>query len=312
MINSLKQKAIFCIVGILVAIGVFCSSGHRIPHLDSRADSYFSDAITKAGLAYTTCRVVNASVSIVKESNLQLEPAGVGVSLAIGQALDPIDDMTERLSDVLVTAITSLGVQKLTYEISLSLVPQVIAVFLLVLSTLIWFKNEKILRLRRIVIRILIVLIVARFCLPLSSVANSFVQKSFFDDQIASANTQLELGSADLDKLKDFTLPEFESLLKTIEKGASFIKRNTIELKKTIVATVSKMGEIIESLLKLTFLYVGVFLVQVIILPLLTFWFLFRILNSLFDTNIPFILNHSPVLKENSAEEKFSTEEKRR
>jgi len=70
-------------------------------------DAYFREAITKAGVAYATCRVLNASVSIVKDSSLQLEPAGVGISLAVGQALDPIDDMTERLSDVLVTAITS-------------------------------------------------------------------------------------------------------------------------------------------------------------------------------------------------------------
>jgi hypothetical protein len=69
--------------------------------LDTTADDYFRDAITKAGLTYATCRAVNASISIVKESSLQLEPAGVGVSLAVGQALDPIDDMTERLSDVL-------------------------------------------------------------------------------------------------------------------------------------------------------------------------------------------------------------------
>ena len=180
MRNAHKQKVILSVVGTLVAITLFFCAGLRVPVLDSKADSYFTEAITKAGLAYATCRVVNASVSIVKESNLQLEPAGVGISLAVGQALDPIDDMAERLSDVLVTAITSLGVQKLAYEISLSVVPPVMAVFLLVLSVLIWFRNERVLRLREVTLRIVIILIVARFCLPLSSVANEFIQKNFF------------------------------------------------------------------------------------------------------------------------------------
>ena len=297
MKNAHKQKVILSVTGALVAITLFFCAGLRVPVLDSQAESYFTGAISKAGLAYATCRVVNASVSVVKESNLQLEPAGVGVSLAVGQALDPIDDMAERLSDVLVTAITSLGVQKLAYEISLSLVPPVMAVFLLVLSVLIWFKNERVLRLRGITVRVVIILIVARFCLPFSSLANEFIQKHFFDDQISKSNKELALGSAELDKLKDFSLPEFDGLLKTIEKSASFIKRSTIEFKKAIVATVSNMGEIIESLLELTFLYVGLFLVQVIILPLLTFWFFVKVLNSLFDTNVPLILRHSSVLK---------------
>jgi hypothetical protein len=54
-------------------------------------------------LTYATCRVINASVSIVKESSLQLEPAGVGISLAVGQALDPIDDMAAGPSELQLT-----------------------------------------------------------------------------------------------------------------------------------------------------------------------------------------------------------------
>lgn len=83
--------------------------GLRLPIIDNTTDVHFHEAITKAGVTYATCRMINASVSIVKDSNLNLEPAGIGITLAIGQALDPIDDMTERVSDVIVTAITSLG-----------------------------------------------------------------------------------------------------------------------------------------------------------------------------------------------------------
>ncbi len=143
-----KRKIIGSSIGILAAILLFFSAGLKLPVMDSATDTYFREAITRAGVAYATCRIVNASVSIVKESNLELEPAGVGVSLAVGQALDPIDDMTERLSDVLVTAITSLGVQKLAYEMSVSLAPPILSVFLFALSILIWFKNERTVRLK--------------------------------------------------------------------------------------------------------------------------------------------------------------------
>ena len=80
---SKKQKIIRSSIGVVVAILLFFSSGLKLPVLDTMTDAYFREAITKAGVAYATCRVINASVSIIKDSSLQLEPAGVGVSLAL-------------------------------------------------------------------------------------------------------------------------------------------------------------------------------------------------------------------------------------
>jgi hypothetical protein len=297
MKTTKKQKAIRSSIGVIIAILLFFSSGLRLPILDTTTDAYFREAIAKAGVAYATCRVLNASVSIVKDSSLQLEPAGVGVSLALGQALDPIDDMTERLSDVLVTAITSLGVQKLAYEISVSLVPPMLSILLFVLSVLLWFENERFTSLQKIIIRFVLLIVIARFCLPISSMANEFVYKHFFADQISDAKKELARGSAELDKLKDFSLPKIDGVLGTIENSASFLKQKSIEFKNALVTTVSNMGDIIENLLKLTFLYVGIFLIQVIILPLLSFWFLVKTANALFHTNIPAILHHSRLSK---------------
>lgn len=276
-----------------MAILLFFSPGLRLPVLDNTTDVYFREAITKAAVAYATCRVINASVSIIKDSSLNLEPVGVGVTLAVGQALDPIDDMTERVSDVLVTAITSLGVQKLAYEIGVSLAPPIVAVFLLIFSILIWFENENSAAMQRNTMRIIFLILIARFALPISAVANNYIQEHFFADQISDANKELSVGSAELDKLNDFSLPEIDGTWGTIKNSTSFIQRKSVEFKDAIVATVSNSGNIIENLLKLTFLYVAIFLIQVIALPLMVFWLLVKIANSLFDTNVPAILQHS-------------------
>jgi hypothetical protein len=288
----MKQKIIISSVGILIAISLFFFPVLKLPVLDSTADNYFEEAITKAGVAYATCRIINASVSVAKESTLELEPAGVGVSLAVGQVLDPIDDMTERLSDVIVTAITSLGVQELAYEISVIFAPPIISIFIFVFAVLIWFDDKRIIRFKKIVLKIILITIIARFCLPISSMANNFIQKDFFDDKITSANNELKLNTAELDKLAELSLPEIDGIKKTIENSAALIKQKSIEFKDAIIVTVSNMGDIIKNLLKLTYLYVGVFLIQVIILPLLTFWFLVKIVNTLFQTKIPVILHH--------------------
>ena len=294
---SKKQKIIRSSIGVVVAILLFFSSGLKLPVLDTMTDAYFREAITKAGVAYATCRVINASVSIIKDSSLQLEPAGVGVSLALGQALDPIDDMTERLSDVLVTAITSLGVQKLAYEISVSLAPPILSLLLLVLSLLIWFENERVTSCQKALTRLIVLIVIARFFLPISSVADDYLYRHFFAEQISVANQELAIGSAELENLTDLSFPESDGVVGTIGKSASFLKRKATEFNNALVATVTNAGDIIENLLKLTFLYVGIFLIQVIILPLLSFWFLAKTASALFHTNIPVILHHSPPSK---------------
>jgi hypothetical protein len=259
-------------------------------------------------VAYATCRLINASISIVKDSSLQLEPAGVGVSLAVGQALDPIDDMTERLSDVLVTAIISLGVEKLAYEIGVSVAAPILSIFLLVLSLLIWFKNERIISFQKTIMRFLLIILILRFCLPISSVANEFVNRYFFADQISDANKELTFYSTEIERLIDFSLPDIDGVLGTVQNSASFLKAKSIEFKNALSATVSNMGDIIQNLLKLTFLYIGIFLIQVIILPLLVFWFLIKTVGSLFHTNIPLTPYHSPPLKDKDSP-KTKTEE---
>lgn len=294
------QRTILSVAGILVSLLLFFSSGLRVPALDAAADAYFREAIAKGGIAYATCRIINASVSIVKDSSLQLEPAGVGVSLAVGQVLDPIDDMTERLSDVLVTAITSLGVQKLAYEISLSIAPPILSIFLLAASILYLFKFERLRSLQKTLMRFLLIIVIARFCLPVSSLANEFLNTHFFNERVSTANTQLSVGSAELNQLRDFSLPEIDGVLGTIENSASFLKRKVVQLNSALVSTVNDMGDLIENLLKLTFLYVGIFIIQVIVLPLLAFLCLVKTINALFAVALPAVLHASGPFKTES------------
>ncbi|MCI5159260.1 MAG: hypothetical protein D3906_12675 [Candidatus Electrothrix sp. AUS1_2] len=205
----------------------------------------------------------------------------------MGQALDPVDDMTERLSDVLVTAITSLGVQKLAYEIGISLAPQVVAVFLLLMSVLIWCNSTKLVFLHKTMTRFALLVLIARFFLPLSSIANEFINANFFSPRIDEVSRKLALDSAKLDTLKDISLPD------SIFGTAAFLQEKSGELKKALTVVANNMGGIIESLLQLTFLYMGILLIQVALLPLLTFFFLIKIVNALFDIHLPAeVLHH--------------------
>jgi hypothetical protein len=293
MDKKTKQTATKSVIGLLLSILLFFSSGVQIPFVDSTADSYFKDSITKAGVSYGVCRVVNATVSVIQQSSVQLEPAGIGLSLAVGQIVDPINDMVERLSNVLVMSIASLGVQELAYEISITIVPQILSVLLLILSVLVWFKNARVFKLQRILMSVLVIASIARFCLPISSMANEFLQETFFEDKIIEANDKLTASTADIDKLEDVTVPKVDGFLGTIGNSASYIKEKSVDFKDTIQVIMKNKGVIVENLLRLTFLYLGIFVIQVLVLPLLIFWFLMRIVNSLFLGTTMTTMGHS-------------------
>lgn len=282
----IKHNIVKSLFALTVATLLFFPVSLKVPFLDTTTDAYFETAMTKALVAYATCRAINASVSIVKESTLQLEPAGVGISLAIGQILGPVDDMIERLSDVLVMAITSLGVQKLAYEIGITLIPPVLAILLLLFTLLLWFNHEKFKTLQSILLKAMALLLVLRLFLPIASLVNDIVYINHFEERISVANEELGIASETFDTLHEISLPEVDGVLGTLGNSANFVKERAAAMKQAILTTITNMDKIIDTLLELTYLYVGLFIIQVLCIPLLSLWLLIKLVNKLFDTDV--------------------------
>ena len=293
-INTNIAKSVLLTV---IAIALLMLPRLELPYLDDKTDSYFADSMTKAGLAYGVCRVVNASVSVIKESQIQVEPAGLGVSLAAGQVLDPLDDMTERASNILVTAIVSLGIQKIAYELCVAFAPPVMGIGILILVGISLVKGGRATAFRRIVLKSVILLAVARLCLPASSIINAYLSEHYFSPQIIMAKDALSMTSPELERLKDMTMPEADGVVETVKNGFSFVGEKTSALGAALKSMIKNTGSMVSNLMKLSYLYVAIFAVQVIILPLAVFWLLARIANVLFGTSIPYILKHSDIVE---------------
>ncbi|ACN16964.1 hypothetical protein HRM2_39060 [Desulforapulum autotrophicum HRM2] len=275
---------------IAVALTLFMLPGLKLPYVDKKADAYFSDAMTKAGLVYGVCRVVNASVSVVKESQIQIEPGGLGVALAAGQALDPLDDMTERASDILITAIVSLGIQKIAYELCVAFVPALIGLSIIAFVALSFFKGGRATALRIVVLKALIILAVARLCLPTASIISSYLNDHYFSPEIAKAKDELAMSSPEMERLKNMSIPEVDGIWGSIKNGFGFVGEKTSDLSVALNAMIQNMSSMVSNLLKLSYLYVALFIIQVILLPIGAFWLLVRITNVLCGVNIPYVL----------------------
>jgi len=279
-----KKLALKSAAGFLVGIILLFLPGLKIPYGDDLSQKFFENAITKAAVAYASVRVVNATVSVIQESKLQVEPGGVGVSLAVGQVLDPLNDMAERVSDVLVMAIASLGVQKLAYEISVTTTPSILGILLLLFSITLWFKSPKIEKLQFFMVQISLLFLIARLCLPISAFANHYIYENFFESKIEQSRQALQITKVDINSLADIDIQRDDGFWNKITTTTQALRDKTAKLQEAFAYTLENAGELIENLLNLTLLYIGIFLIQVILLPIAAFWLLMRSFRILYKS----------------------------
>jgi len=151
--------------------------------LDHPAENYIDDSIKNAGLIYASSRAINAAVSVAQSANL-----GIGVSVTVGELLDPINDLIERFSAAMEIAITSLAMQKVLllsvqhdiFNITLTIAG---ALFLLSLFT---GKYPK------LFFKVFTILFVIRISLVLILLANFGVDKLFLDEEIKAGQKNIE------------------------------------------------------------------------------------------------------------------------
>ncbi len=269
---------------LLASLLLFVLSSMKLEPIDSRTESYFKQTIAEATIGYGTVRGVNAVVSVLKESELAISPAGIGLTIAAGQILDPIDDMTERLSSVLVLSIVSLGLQKIINEVGAMVSLQAIAVLLPFFIVPLWITNRTIRLVSSLVGRIITLAVILRLLLPISSLVSHSMYQHVFFVKIQESREHLSVISS---KYKEL------SRLEQGEESGGVISRlarkTNIQVEKTkeIYSTILNNAEsIVHSLVQLTILYVTLLLSQVILIPLFMLWLLIKIVDTILLTGL--------------------------
>jgi len=270
-ISSIRKKIRISLLATLAACLFFAVSFVKLPGFDQQADDYFSQAITAATLTYATTRAVNAVVSVVKESHLEMAPAGVGVSIAAGQILDPIDDMTERLSTMLVTAIASIGIQKVGYEIGIAISFKAIAIIILFCIPLLWLKNMNIAPTLQLAIRLSLILLLLRFMLPVAALTSDSVYTHLFKPGVETSLQKLSIVSGDYSELRYIHPETDKGFFASLTEDAS---KRVEQTRKAFSNMVENAENIVASLLTLMTAYLTIFVVQVLLLPLSMLWLL--------------------------------------
>lgn len=272
------SNAIILMVVLILPIAFlypFAESGGE--HLDGA----FKRALAGAAIA----RGLNGVISVAQGTEFAVQPAGIGVVFAPGEILDPINDLVERFSWIMLLASSSLGVQQVLLSMSAwhgILVGLTIGGILLVAVS--WFGGTNWTWLRSFLFRFFLLMTMLRFMMPVVSVANDWVYNTFLSQQYEAASVELKTATDNLDEINE------EVISRPVEESSGIIgkaKEIYRSAKKQIAVEnrFDEYGRIAESVSENIIWLISVFLMQTLVFPLLFLWIVYVLLRQLFRVN---------------------------
>ena len=170
--------------------------------VDATSQRYAEQSLTRALLTFTAARTLNGVISVAQGTEVALEPGGVGVILTPGQVLDPINDLIERFSSVMLVAASSLGLQLILLEISSWwVVTALLMVLLAVWLTSIWSQGLRENKYVATTIRLALMLTFARFAVPVVIILTNLVFNTFLLTKHDSATAELNKSSTRIEEI---------------------------------------------------------------------------------------------------------------
>lgn len=161
---------------------------------DQTAKEIVDDSLKEAVIVFGVAKALNAGISIAQGTEITAIP---GLIIAIGEALDPLNDLIEQFSWVMLASITSLGIQKILSNIIVGDIYSIVLVCSLVIFNLwlyIRFKQDE--KVRGLYMRLVTVLIFLRIAIPLMAVANIYIYEHYVKQDYNIEKTQMAVSKA--------------------------------------------------------------------------------------------------------------------
>lgn len=164
---------------------------------DSVAIEKVDAGLKRALVSFATARALNAAISVLQGTSIAVEPAGVGVSLAPGEALDPLNDLIESFSNLMLIASVSFGIQHVLIGIGGHwLLSTVLTVATLLWCALYFWRAP----VSPWATRLLVVSVVLRFAIPAVTVGTDVLFQNFLAQEYSATHSRIEAGTSEAQK----------------------------------------------------------------------------------------------------------------
>ena len=239
--------------------------------LDAAALRQLDAGGLRALAAFAIARGLNAGISLLQGTEIALQPMGVGLTLAVGQVLDPVNDLVEHFANLTLFAAVAFGIEGLLVRIgghwAISL--------LFSLCALGW--AVRLLRRQSVPVwrgRTLVLLVFVRLALPLAFIASDFAFRQFLETDYREGTQVIERLAGQIDALAPASAAQEESGF--VDRLKEWGGRQIGDIKARLAALKTAAEQSVERIVRL----MVVFIVQTCLLPLLSAWLLWRLLRA--------------------------------
>lgn len=235
-----------------------------IKPLDRGAEDYLKSGLKRALATYAVARTINGVISVAQETGVSVQPGGVGMTFAPGQLLDPLNDLVEQVSTVMLAVSVSFGIQLLLLHLGGSVMVSALLTLAVLAAVWRWWRREP---LRRLSLRLLAALLIVRFAVPFAAIGSELAYRYVMADEYATAQAQLE-GTGETAGPTGATAGAtgrsgLWDILKAVPKWGE--STQDVQERGRIEQLKARLDASVDHLLRL----VAVFVVQTILLPLL-------------------------------------------
>jgi len=264
------------IVSAIVLISVILAC---LPVTDDVGQTHVDTAFKRALVGYALARGLNGVVSVAQGTEVAIQPAGVGVNFTPGQILDPVNDLVERFSWIMMLASSSLGIQKILLTMSAwnGLLIAIAFTGGALLLAQFWSRLSAA---RWILQRLFLFVLLLRFMMPAISIANDWVYRTFLEKDYVQASLSLEEAKRKIGDINDEVLAERQQEPTTLLERAKDIYDLAIA-NIDIQRRLEEYRLAAESISENTIRLVVVFLMQTLVFPLLFLFILIGISKRL-------------------------------
>ena len=161
---------------------------------DQISNKIVDDSLKEAVIVFGVAKALNAAISIAQGTEITAIP---GLIIAIGEALDPLNDLVEQFSWIMLASITSLGIQKILSNIIVGDIYSIILVCsILIFNIWLYLRFKQDGKARGLYMRFVAILIFLRIAIPLMSVANIYIYEHYVKQDYNIEKTQMAVTQA--------------------------------------------------------------------------------------------------------------------
>lgn len=262
------------LVVMLMQIGIADEFGRR----------YTESGLKRALLTYGVSRGLNGIISVAQGTEVAVEPAGVGITFTPGEILDPVNDLIERFSWIVLASSTSFGIQRVL--LSMTAYPWfslLVSVFTVLSALLAWLPKLMPARGRGLLLSLSIVLVTVRFLTPAIAIASDGIYRVFLEPQYTESKRRLEATAGSIQAINEQAQRQsaappadeswWDSAKRTLDSA-----RTAVDVQDRLEALKRAAADLSEQAVNL----IVVFVLETLLFPLLFLWLGIQIMKASF------------------------------